>query len=158
MDSRPEPPLTVYRISDGRHPLFDGTGAAIHGARWNSPGRPVIYAAATYAGAMLEVLVRAGSGRVPRHFQWIAITIPSGISCECLEPDGLPGWDQDDGAAPRAAGDAWLREARSAVLFAPSVVTRREFNVLINPAHPEFRLIGASAPQPVVWDRRLFDR
>jgi len=157
MDSRPELPLTAYRIADGRHPLFDSTGAALHGARWNSPGRPVIYAATTYAGAMLEVLVRAGSGRVPRHFQWIAIRIPSGVAWECIAPDGLPGWDGDDWSVPRGAGDAWLRRGRSAVLFVPSVVTRREFNVLINPGHPDFNLVDAGAPQSVVWDQRLFD-
>lgn len=107
---------------------------------------------------MLEVLARAGSGRVPRHFQWIAIAIPSGIPWERIEPEDLPGWDGDDGSVSRDTGDAWLREGRSALLFVPSVVTRWEFNVLINPGHSEFERIDASPPQAVVWDRRLFDR
>jgi len=158
MDSLPELPLTAYRIADGRHPLFDGTGAALYGARWNSPSRPVIYAAATYAGAMLEVLVRAGSGRVPRHFQWIGISIPLGVSIEVIASDALPGWDGDDLGVPRAVGDTWLAEGRSGVLFVPSVVSRREFNLLINPGHPDFGRINASTPGPVVWDERLFAR
>jgi RES domain-containing protein len=40
----------------------------------------------------------------------------------------------------------------------PSVVTRRECNVLINPAHPDFQQIVATDPVPVEWDRRLFIR
>ena len=37
------------------------------GGRWNSPGRRVIYAAESYAGAMLEVLANSNIGRVPKH-------------------------------------------------------------------------------------------
>ena len=43
----------------------DGSGAMLHGARWNSPGRRVIYASENYAGALLEILAHA-SGGVPR--------------------------------------------------------------------------------------------
>jgi len=35
-------------------------------------------------------------------------------------------------------------------------VARREGNVLINPGHPDFTHITASAPEAVVWDERLF--
>jgi RES domain-containing protein len=56
----------------------------------------------------------------------------------------------------RAFGDAWIRELRTAVLVVPSVVARREGNVLINPRHPDFSGIVASVPEPVVWDARLF--
>src|SRR6266436_2721595 len=65
MASRRSGPLRAFRIADMRHTIFDGSGAMIHGARWNSPGRRVIYAAETYAGALLEILVHA-SGRIPR--------------------------------------------------------------------------------------------
>jgi len=158
MDCPPDTPLLAYRIADGRRPLFDGTGASLYGARWNSPGRPVIYAATTYAGAMLEVLVHAGINSVPRHTHWIEINIPPGVSRECPEPNAFPGWDDENCVVSRAFGDAWLSEQRSAALLAPSVVTRRERNLLINPAHPDFPRIVATAPSPVEWDQRLFTR
>jgi RES domain-containing protein len=156
MDCPPDIPLLAYRIADGRRPLFDGTGASLYGARWNSPGRPVIYAATTYAGAMLEVLVHAGINSVPRHTHWIEINIPPGVSRECPEPNAFPGWDDENCIVSRAFGDAWLSEQRSAALLVPSVVTRRERNLLINPAHPDFPQIVATAPSPVEWDQRLF--
>lgn len=40
-------------------PLWDGTGAALVGGRWNSPGRPVIYGSLSYSCAMLEMLAHA---------------------------------------------------------------------------------------------------
>ena len=57
--------MRAFRIADRRHPIFDGTGAKLNGGRWNSPGRPVIYAAETFAGGLLEALVHANLGRVP---------------------------------------------------------------------------------------------
>ena len=51
--------MLAWRISKTRHAPFDGTGARLRGARWNSPGRPVIYAADSFAGSILEVLAHA---------------------------------------------------------------------------------------------------
>jgi RES domain-containing protein len=51
--------MIVYRIAGARHPIFDATGAMLYGDRWNSVGLRAIYAAETYAGAMLEVLVHS---------------------------------------------------------------------------------------------------
>jgi RES domain-containing protein len=163
MASRPKRPrakaLTAYRIADSRHPIFDGTGASLIGGRWNSPGSPVIYAAASYAGAMLEQLVHAGTGRVPRNQKAILITIPARVSIEEWRAEGLPpGWDREDNIASRSFGDAWLQSRRSAVLIVLSAVAKYERNVLINPAHPDFKWIVASKPEAVVWDARLFKR
>ena len=58
--------------------------------------------------------------------------------------------------ASRTFGEQRRHEQRSLILVEPSVVARLANNVLINPAHPEFRLVEASLQQPVFWDRRLF--
>ena len=57
-------------------PLFDGTGARLSGGRWNSPGRAVIYAAETYACAILEILVHSNLNRLPRTHAVLTIEIP----------------------------------------------------------------------------------
>ncbi len=54
-----------FRIADSRHELFDGAGAYLKGGRWNSPGKRIIYAAQTYAGALLEALVHLNFDEVP---------------------------------------------------------------------------------------------
>ncbi len=127
------------------------------GGRWNSVGQRVIYAAETYAGAMLEVLVHANLAVPPRHHQVVEITIPDTVSIETVAASALPGWDAENAAVARALGDRWLRETRCAVLRVPSVVTEgREYNLLINPLHADAALIQVSAPEPVRWDLKLF--
>jgi RES domain-containing protein len=151
--------MQAFRIADGRFPIFDGTGARLIGGRWNSPGKPLIYAAETFAGALLEVLVHSNLGRVPKTHAAITITIPEMIVIESLAGDNLHGWDAEGQIASRAFGDQWLAEERSAVLLVPGMVTRgRERNVLINPEHPDFAHIVAGKPQDIQWDKRLFRR
>ncbi|MBY0335736.1 MAG: RES family NAD+ phosphorylase [Acetobacteraceae bacterium] len=149
--------LTCYRIGDpaGAHPIFDATGSTLAPGRWNTDATPVIYAAEHYSTAMLEKLVH-GAGRLPPNQHYVAITVPRGVSYEVLDTAALPGWDAADESVAQLYGAAWVREARSAVLIVPSVVARLDSNVVINPAHPEFRHITASLHRPVHWDRRLF--
>jgi RES domain-containing protein len=129
----------------------------LHGARWNSPGRRVIYAAETYAGALLEILVHA-SGSLPRSQGYIEIDIPAALSIEVITPEDVPGWDAASSETARNLGNRWYDERRTPVLLVPSVVTRVEGNVLINQEHPDFPLIRASQPMSVRWDARLWTR
>ena len=159
MASRYKPQLRGYRVADGRHPLFDGTGAAEHGGRWNSPAYRVIYASLSYAGAIIERLAQTGTGRIPRHHRWIAIDVPPGVAIEEVGPSDIPGWDAADVSASRAYGDRWLTEARTVALVVPAVVGWPvERNVLFSQTHPDFKRVKASRPRMVRWDKRLFGR
>jgi len=152
-------PWQAWRIADGRFDPFSPVGASLVGGRWNSPGLGVVYASRSFAGAMLECLAHAGIGRVPRTHVAVEITIAAAVAVERPDARDLPaGWDHADLRLARAFGDAWIRELRTAVLVVPSVVARREGTVLINPRHRDFSAIVASAPEPVVWDARLFAR
>jgi RES domain-containing protein len=149
--------MRLFRIADRRHPVWNGTGAMLVGGRFNSPGRPVIYGALTFAGAMLEVLVHARIGKVPKTHVWVEAQVPDDVAVETHTADALPeGWDRPSPEIAREFGNRWLEECRSAVLIVPSVVARAEFNALVNPAHPDAAKILVSTPQQVVWDERLF--
>lgn len=157
--ARPPQAWQAWRIADGRFDVFSAVGASLVGGRWNSPGQSVIYASLTFSGAMLECLAHAGIGRVPRTHVALAIAIAGAVSVEWHDERSLPaGWDHGDLSVARAFGDAWIRERRSAVLVVPSVVARREGNVVLNPAHPDFGKIKVGTPEPVLWDARLFNR
>jgi len=154
MASRPD---RAFRIADARHTIFDGTGASLTGARWNSPGRRVIYAADSFAAAMLELLVHTRIGKVPQSHKWIEITIPETVSVEIADSEAVLDWAAEDSEAARAFGDAWFDSRRSLILVVPSVVTSGlSRNVLINQEHPQFRELRVSEERNVVWDVRLF--
>jgi RES domain-containing protein len=151
--------MQIFRISDARHPVWDGAGAALVGGRWNSPGQQVISGAENFACAMLEVLAHANIGRLPKTQVFVVATVPNNITIERVESASLPsGWDCDNCQVARRFGDLWLHEKRSALLLVPSVVARQEFNVLVNPNHPDARKLKITAPQKVIWDKRLFMR
>lgn len=149
--------LSSYRIGDpnGAYPIFDATGSTLAPGRWNTPGSPLIYTSQHYSTALLEKLVH-GSGRLPPNQHYVELALPRGLSYEIFSPPGLPGWDSMPAAASKAFGERWCLEKRSAILLVPSVVARLDSNILVNPGHPEFRMVEVSLHQPVFWDRRLF--
>jgi RES domain-containing protein len=149
--------MFAYRIADSRHPIFDATGAMLHGGRWNSVGVRAIYAAETYAGALLEVLVHSNLSQPPKNHRVVQISIPHEVLIETVTIPDVPGWDREDMTASRSFGDTWIRENRSSVLRVPSVITQgRESNIVFNPLHAQFALISIREPELVLWDKRLF--
>ena len=147
--------MRLYRIADRRFGPESGEGARLYGARWNSPGRAVIYACTTYAGAMLEKLVHTGR-QIPKHQVCVTFDVPADLSTAELRALEHPGWNSADFLASRRAGDAWLAAQQNAVLLVPSVVFDIECNALINPAHPDAARIRVLSIEPVRWDDRLF--
>ncbi|GHE62468.1 hypothetical protein GCM10019059_22520 [Camelimonas fluminis] len=150
--------LKAYRIGDpnGAFPIFDATGSTIAPGRWNTPGSPMIYAAANFSTALLEKLIY-GSGQIPPNQHYVEITIPAGVTYEVLPEPLVPGWDASPPTVSKAFGDTWSKERRSLILIVPSVVARIDRNILINPAHPDFGKIETGLHVPVYWDQRLFE-
>jgi len=149
--------IRAWRVAKVRHPAYDGTGARLYGARWNSPGQAVIYAADSFAGALLEIIAHSLRPRtLPGSHHAVRIDIPDDL-VESLAPDALPGWESKGSPEALAFGDAWLAERRSAALVVPAVPARPVGrNVLINPDHPDARRLVVSEPFDVPWDDRLF--
>lgn len=149
--------LTVYRLGDpnGEFPIYDDQEAAKYPGRWNSEGVRVVYAAEHYSTALLEKLVQLNF-ILPRALHWISVSIPAGTSYETFPTHPHPGWDGRSETVCKHFGDAWIAEARSALLFVPSIPARPDRNVLINRAHPDALRFTHSRPEPVPWDLRLF--
>jgi RES domain-containing protein len=147
----------VYRLAKRRYPVFDGTGAALEGARWNSPGRALIYASEHYATALLEKLVHAGRTALPGAHHAAAITIPDDVAIETFGTDAVLGWELEDSAQAREYGDEWHASSRTAVLIVPSLPGQPvERNFIINPAHRDAQRIEVGLSFDVIWDGRLF--
>lgn len=149
--------MTAWRIGDpaGTHPIFSGEGAARQDARWHRKGQDVIYCSEHYGTAMLEKLVHE-NGIMPPNQHFLKITLPAGLSYEVVTKDSLSGWDERDGNASRMFGSGWLESGRTCLLLVPSLVSREERNILVNPLHPDAAHIDPGLEMPVRWDERLF--
>ncbi len=68
-----------------------------------------------------------------------------------------PDWQRLSQPQPTAAlGQAWLAAGRSLALRVPSVLVPQEYNLLLNPVHPEFREVSlVGEPEPFQFDERL---
>lgn len=153
--------MIVWRIAADT-PAYEahdlsGRGAQMHGGRWNRPGRAVVYASSSIALAALETLVHLNAGGLPLNRYLVAIEVPERLWAARAVLSDLPvGWDAiPEGRVSLDLGDAWLRGAASAVLQVPSVVVPEEFNVLINPMHPDAGSIKAVKRRAWRYDGRV---
>ncbi|MEO3470995.1 RES family NAD+ phosphorylase [Roseomonas sp. CAU 1739] len=139
--------ITAWRLC--RRPFADlsGEGARRFGGRWNSPGRAMVYAADHPALAVLEVRVHLDlpAELLPADYVLMRLALPDPV-------ETLPALPVD----PRAAGDAWLAEARAPVLRVPSVLVPAASNLLLNPAHPAAASARIDAIDAFAFDPRLW--
>jgi len=150
--------MRLWRLVKTRYAAtpFDGEGARLHGARWNSVGVRVAYAADSSALAVLEVLVHLGKVSVLPSYSLVAGKLPSSLM-EDLEESTLPaGWNESPTPPDvQAIGDAWIGSGRSLALRVPSAIVQGSYSVLINPAHPDFGQFILEATTPYSFDARL---
>lgn len=143
--------MIVYRLAKAAFAALDGEGARLYGGRWNSPGRPMVYAAANPSLAVLEVMVHLDlpTELMPDDYQLIGIEIPDTAPTERI------GQTPAATAACRSVGDDFLARNAALVLLAPSVVVPQERNALINVRHPDMARVRIVSQDPFQFDPRL---
>lgn len=148
---------TVYRICDSAlaATAFSGDGARLYGGRWNEKETRIVYCASSVSLAMLEMLVhttRRPLGRVS-----IAVRIPDSVRIDEWPSAGLPSYwkDYPFPAALQARGSAWVAGGGAVAVRVPSAVVPSEWNILLNPQHPDWAHCVCEPPVPVEFDARL---
>lgn len=139
---------------------FDGAGARQAGGRWNHRGVAVVYTSATLSLAALEYYVHLDPVDSPTDLVAIPADIPDTVARSEIGTDSLPPSWRDYPAPDDLAelGTAWVRAGSTAVLVVPSALVPRERNLLLNPAHPDFRRVRLGAPEPFSFDPRMWKR
>ena len=151
--------MQVWRLAKTRYAAspFDGEGARLYGARWNSRGTRVAYASDSSALAVLEVVVHlSGGGGSPAGYSLISATVPDAM-IEELDPATLP---KDWNVSPippsvQLLGDQWIATGRSLALRVPSVIVEGGFILLINPEHKGFARVSVQSISAYAFDPRL---
>ena len=151
--------VSAYRLVKRKfqETAFDGEGARLYGGRWNSPGHACVYVASSESLALLEVMVHLESHGLLKAYALLRLTLPA-ESILSVGIEDLPAhWREAPAPAETAElGDGWLASNQSLALAVPSVVVPRELNVMLNPAHPLFDPIVATAEAlPFQPDPRL---
>lgn len=151
--------MEVYRLSREKFAsTLSGKGAAIKGARWNSVGVEIIYTASNRSLAMAEVAVHFTLATLPVDYMLITIFIPDDISLQKLNVTDLPtDWNTfPHPSGTQAIGDKFISDNNYYVLQIPSAITQGDYNILINPNHPDFKRIKILATVKFPFDKRIF--
>jgi RES domain-containing protein len=149
--------MRVWRIARQIYNPLDGEGPRRIGGRWNSPGRPVVYAASHLSLSIVEVLVHTDPDLIPDDLTAFEIDVPADATIASVGAGDLPAhWaDIPNHPACRELGDAWLQRGEHPLLAVPSAVVPEELNYLINPAHPAAAGLRVVQSRPFVFDPRL---
>ncbi len=136
-----------------------GEGARLYGGRWNTRGVPVVYASTSLALAAVETFVNLEPGFRSPDLVSIEGEVPEKVSVETLPLKSLPaGWHESRDELLHKFGNEWVRSGKSAALLVPSAAIRGEWNVLLNPAHGDFRKLKIKTPTPFEFDLRMYAR
>lgn len=147
--------MELFRITTARWAgKLSGSG---YPARWNSKGKYVIYTASNRALACLENLVHRSGEGLNKNFKLTVIHAPDYILLKKVQAAELSENWYKTSSTPfcRTIGNRWIESGSSLLLSVPSAIIRDEFNVLINPAHPDFKEVSVKDVIDFEFDKRL---
>lgn len=148
--------MIVWRLAKERHARrLDGAGNRDIGARWNSPGRGVVYTASNLSLCLLECLVHMDVEDLPDDYVSVRIEIPNDAGKMELPVATLPRNRRESTVESWRLGDAWLKSAVDLALIAPSAIVPQDMNVMLNPIHPDMTRVRIHDVQSFKFDPRL---
>ena len=151
--------MEVFRLVREKYAIpLSGKGAALKGARWNSTGIELIYTANNRSLAMAEVAVHLTLATLPEDYVIITIKIPDNLVLKKVSVSQLPkNWkDFPHPSSTQSLGDNFFNENKYLAMMIPSVITKGDFNILINPKHKDFKKIKVTKIEPFPFDKRIF--
>lgn len=150
--------MIVYRIAKTRHISdLSGIGARLYGGRWNNKGIGIVYTSENRSLATVEYLVHVPISIIPGNLSVASIKIPDLIKPKDILPGDLLNKWRDYPPPPELAeiGTKWALSNETLLLRVPSAVVENEFNILINPQHPDMKRVSVSKVEKFTIDKRL---
>lgn len=133
--------MKLWRLTRAPFLALDGAGPERHGARWTSPGLPVVNFVSEPGLAVLVVL-----RYLPRDLAGIDDDYLLGWTEIDTDPERLP--FVADQTEKRRIGDDWLRSGRSLFAAVRSAVLPEADVIMMNPRHPDAALVPALTTRP----------
>ena len=148
--------MILYRFVNKNYGAdTSGEGARLKGGRWNSKGFPVIYTSTTISLSLLELVIHSTSYEEIQTNLLMKIDIPDSFTASLTDLSLKPDWT-DDPDYSRFIGDSFLKSKKSLLLKVPSAIIPEEYNILINPLHPDSKKIKIIKASPFQFDSRIF--
>ena len=134
--------MHIYRLFE-KNPFHSPLGFNAGGGRWNHSGTPLIYASNTISLPFLELY--SIKGPVVATSSWILATLELSKEIPILQQDDLPpDWNlRPHTSTTKDFGTVWANSKDMLCIKVPSAriplsAYPSEFNLLINPLHPDF--------------------
>jgi RES domain-containing protein len=117
----------------------------------------MVYTSTSLALAAMEFFVHLDPAAASKNLVSMSASLPDGIRVDHIEVNRLPtDWKLVDRDDLQQMGADWLLSNTSVALEVPSAVIAGEWNVLLNPRHPDFNNVVIADPEPFVFDPRMF--
>ena len=114
---------------------------------------PAVYVSPTRSLAALEMLVHLDAAQLLLDYVTAWIDVPEG---GVVEVGDLPDDWRESPSPPelRAIGGRWIAGGRHVALRVPSAVVAGEFNLVLNPRHPDYAALARGAFGPFAFRTR----
>jgi RES domain-containing protein len=148
--------MILYRFTaDQYKDDISGEGARLFGGRWNSKGNAVLYTSLTISLAMLELLIHSNDYNQIKSSVLVTLEAPDVVPAKIPGAALRKNWQSDIDYC-RDIGDAFLSSKKSLLLKVPSAIVPEEYNMMINPAHPDFKKVAILSGTKFDFDARMF--
>ena len=150
--------MFVYRIAKKEHAALDGMGGLYGPGRWHEKGNLVIYTSAHASLAAWEKIVHVASfENLPDNLLLVKIDIPDGIEIQTVPQKVLvERWDNFPFTNETVNyGTSFLRKKEHLVLKVPSVIIPDEYNIILNPIHPDIQSCKVISTMRFIFDLRV---
>lgn len=144
---------------------MEGAGARLYGGRWNRKGTPLVYFSTSLSLAAHEKFVHVPRSARYKALVALGLEVPGALVQAAARPSALPAaWRspdpqiaaQDWGSAWAAGGSSLLAAVPSALLPLDLYAESCEYNLLINPLHPDLASVVKAAELPFHFDPRAW--
>ncbi len=150
--------MFVYRIAKKEHSALDGMGGMYGPGRWHEKGNLVIYTSEHASLAAWEKIVHVASfDNLPDHLLLVKIEIPDEIKIQTVPQKVLvKGWNSFPFARETVNyGTSFLRKKEHLALKVPSVIIPDEYNIILNPLHPDIQACKFIHTARFIFDMRV---
>lgn len=150
--------MIVYRITKKEHAALDGLGGLYGPGRWHKKGNLIIYASEHASLAAWEKIVHVASfENLPDNLLLVKIEIPDEIEIQTVPQNVLvKGWDSFPFCNETVGyGTSFLQNKEYLALKVPSAIIPDEFNIILNPLHPDIQVCKVIGSIPFIFDKRI---